>query len=174
MGFLADLTEKNTRLPTERGVTCAKAPPRARGRGLLEARCSPAVKSGKQNTDRKPLKKNTVNKPLTRKDRDVFLSRNRDQTLKGFQTTTTPAVATTAAPTLTPTTTTTTTTTAAPTPTPTTTTTATTTLLLLLLLLLLCYYYYYNNKFCNIIWCAASFFRVTRYLLREVVYMQIR
>ena len=170
MGFLADLTEKNTRLLTERGVTCAKAPPRAHGRGLLEARCSPAVKSGKQNTDRKPLKKNTVNKPLTRKDRDVVLSRNRDQTLKGFQTTT-PAVATTAAPTLTPTTTTTTTTTAAPTPTPTTTTTATTTLLLLLLL---CYYYYYNNKFCNIIWCAASFFRVTRYLLREVVYMQIR
>ena len=169
MGFLADLTEKNTRLPTERGVTCAKAPPRARGRGLLEARCSPAVKSGKQNTDRKPLKKNTVNKPLTRKDRDVFLSRNRDQTLKGFQTTTTPAVATTAALTPTPTTTT-TTTTAAPTPTPTTTTTATTTLLLLLL----CYYYYYNNKFCNIIWCAASFFRVTRYLLREGVYMQIR
>ena len=169
MGFLADLTEKNTRLLTERGVTCAKAPPRARGLGLLEARCSPAVKSGKQNTDRKPLKKNTVNKPLTRKDRDVFLSRNRDQTLKGFQTTTTPAVATTAAPTPTPTTTT-TTTTAAPTPTPTTTTTATTTLLLLLL----CYYYYYNNKFCNIIWCAASFFRVTRYLLREGVYMQIR
>ena len=54
------------RLPTERGVTCAKAPPRARGRGLLEAECSPEAKSGQKNTDRNHLKKTRTEKHFTK------------------------------------------------------------------------------------------------------------
>ena len=84
------LPSRTTRLPTERGVTCAKAPLRARGRGLLEAGCSLGGKSGIKNTvikplnettDRKPLEKNHGQKntfenhgqkPLSRKDKRYF------------------------------------------------------------------------------------------------------
>ena len=68
-------------------MTCAKAPPRARGRGLLEAGCSLGAKSGKKKHGQKitlkktrtekHLKKTTVKKPLSRKDRGIFEPKQR-------------------------------------------------------------------------------------------------
>ena len=58
--------------PRSGGVTCAKAPSRARGHGLLEAECSAGVKGDKKNTDKKTLEKTMVKKTLSRKGKKYF------------------------------------------------------------------------------------------------------
>ena len=67
MGFLAELTEQNHETSHGAGGDMCEGTPRARGRGLLEAGCSPGGKSGKKPRTENHLKKTTDRETLEKK-----------------------------------------------------------------------------------------------------------